>query len=132
MTSTAITIEELRGSAAGALRVEADLRQDAALLFQPDAQLQILPAHDDQVLHSSDLSASLPVAWLPRGRYRLDCRLHGLDLPAGDYRLRLILFAEMARERTVLADRFARVSVERGLEPSGESVAWNRDRSMPL
>ena len=120
-----IAIEELHGSAAGALRAEAFLRLDAGLVFQPDAQLQVLPANGDRVLHSSDLSASLPVAWLPRGRYRLDCRLHGLDLPAGDYRLRLLLFAEIARERTVLAERIAPLAVERALEPSGEPVAWS-------
>jgi len=135
-----LAIEGLHGTVAGALRAEALhvkalLRLDAGLVFQPDAQLQVLPANGDQVLHSSDLAAALPVAWLPRGRYRLDCRLHGLDLPAGDYRLRLILFAEIARERTVLAERLAPLSVERALEPSGQPVAWSLDSlpgSMPV
>jgi len=86
-------------------QLEAVLRQDAGIAFRPDAQLQILPAQGHEVLYARDLSASLPVAWLPRGEYRLRCELHDLDLPAGDYRLRLILFAELACERTVLAEQ---------------------------
>jgi SAM-dependent methyltransferase len=102
---TDMMIEHLSVSLTGTPGVDARLRQDAAIVFGPDAQLQLLPLQGQEVLYSSDMSATLPVAWLPRGEYRLQCRLHDLDLPAGDYQLRLILFAEIARERQVLADR---------------------------
>jgi SAM-dependent methyltransferase len=99
-----MNIEQLSTSLADTLHVEAKLLQDSALLFQPDAQLQILPSDGLQPRYSCDLSASLPAAWLPRGEYRVGCHLHDLDLPAGDYRLRLIVFAEVGRVRTVLAE----------------------------
>jgi SAM-dependent methyltransferase len=124
LTATTVIIERLDGTAAGVLRVEALIRQDAAMTFQPDAQLQILPAVGDEVLHSTDLSTSRPVAWLPRGRYRLDCRLHDLALPRGEYRLRLILFGELARQRTVLAETQRPLSISPALEPTGGAVSW--------
>jgi SAM-dependent methyltransferase len=120
-----MNIEQLSVDAKGEVRVDAVLRQDAPLLFQPDAQLQILPAQRDEILYTGDLSASLPVAWLPRGDYRLQCHLHDLDLPAGDYRLRLILFADLARERTVRADQSLPLRLPQPREVEGlRKPAW--------
>jgi len=136
-------IEHLSASLSGAPCIEARLRQDEALLFQPDAQVQILSADSGEVLFSRDLSAALPVAWLPRGSYALTCHPTGLDLPAGDYRLRLIVFAELARERTALADESMSMRVPQALTAPGlrkeawslqslpgtlpvENLAWNR------
>jgi len=98
-------IDNLSISLAETPRVDAELKLSTALLFQPDAQLQILPASGGQVLYSRDLSASLPVAWLPGGEYRLRCHLHDLNLPAGEYRLQLMLFGEIAQKRESLAVR---------------------------
>jgi len=124
--ATTMKIEHLSASLSGAPRIEARLRQDEALLFQPDAQVQVLSADGGEMLYSSDLSAALPVAWLPRGEYALTCHLHGLDLPAGDYRLRLIVFAELARERTVLAEESMSVHVPQALAAPGlQSKAWS-------
>jgi SAM-dependent methyltransferase len=136
-------IEQLGVSLADTPRVDARLCQDAGIAFGPDAQLQVLPPQRDEVLYTCDLSASLPVAWLPRGDYRLQCHLHDLDLPPGDYRLRLILFADIDRERTVLADhtipvRFTEPFAAAGLRkpawsleslagtPPVEGLAWSR------
>lgn len=126
------------------LRVEAVLQQASAVLFRPDAQLQVLPAEGGDVLYSSDFGAAgFAVAWLPRGEYRLSCRVDDLRLAAGDYRLRLIVFAETAGERCVIADEVipfpnpAPLNSE-GLErpawslrsrrgtPPVESLGWNR------
>jgi SAM-dependent methyltransferase len=123
-------IEELNVSVAGVLRIEAQLRQDAALTFQPDAQLQVQSADGRELLHRSDLSAYLPTAWLPRGRYRLDCRLQDLALPRGDYRLRLILFAEVARERKVLAESVAPIGVADDVAATGAQCGWTLE-SLP-
>jgi SAM-dependent methyltransferase len=98
-------IDQFSFSQAGAPCIDAVLQQDASLAFQPDAQLQVLPAEGRDILHTSDLSATLPVAWLPRGNYSLQCRLEDLELPAGDYRLRLILFATIGGERQALTEK---------------------------
>jgi len=119
-------IEQFSASLAGAPRVDARLRQDAGIAFGPDAQLQILPLRGQEVVYSRDMSATLPVAWLPRGDYRLQCHLHDLELPAGDYRLRLILFAEIARERTVLADQSMPLGLPQPLAAAGlRKPAWS-------
>ena len=83
MPSTAVTIEHLTVSAEEVLRVEAQLNQDAAILFEPDVQVQIHQADGTGLLFSGDLAASLPVAWLPRGGYRLQFRLESPGLPPG-------------------------------------------------
>lgn len=136
-------IEKLDITLAQTPLLSAALRQDAGIAFGPDAQLQILRLQAQEVLYSRDMSAAVPVAWLPRGDYRLQCHLHDLELPAGDYRLRLILFAEIARERTVLADqslpfRLPQPLVAAGLRkpawslqslpgtPPVEDLAWSR------
>jgi SAM-dependent methyltransferase len=106
--------------------VQATVRQEAGIVFRPDAQLQILPPQGHEILYSGDLAATLPVAWLPRGKYLLQCRLGDLGLPPGAYRLRLILFAEIARERTVLADQTFPLQLPRTIM-AGESArpAWS-------
>ena len=58
-------IEQFSASPAGAPRVDARLRQDAGIAFGPDAQLQILQLQGHEVVYSRDMSATLPVAWLP-------------------------------------------------------------------
>jgi SAM-dependent methyltransferase len=119
-------IEHLGLETTGTLRVDAHLRQDAGIVFGPDAQLQILPPQGQEVLYSRDLSTTLPVAWLPRGEYALRCHLHDLDLPAGDYRLRLSLFAELARERTVLADHSIPLRLSEKRTAAGlQQPAWS-------
>jgi SAM-dependent methyltransferase len=111
--------------------LDASLRVDSGLLFQPDAQVQVLPAQDGQVLYSADLSATLPIAWLPRGEYALRCHLHDLALPPGDYRLRLIVLAEVARERRVLAERVAPFTWPGSVDAGGlQRAAWSL-RSLP-
>jgi SAM-dependent methyltransferase len=136
-------IENPSISLTDAIHVDAELKLDDALVFQPDIQLQILPPMGDGVLYSHDLSACLPVAWLPRGRYRLRCHLADLELPAGDCRLRLIGFGEIAHDRRPLADTtIAFVNPQAratgGLHPPAwslqslpgtvpvEKLAWNR------
>jgi SAM-dependent methyltransferase len=119
-------IENLSISLAQAPRVVAELKLASALLFQPDAQLQILPASGEDVLYSHDLSTALPVAWLPGGEYRLQCHLHDLSLPAGGYRLRLIVFAEVGRERRALADRALPFSNPEVIAAEGlQQPAWS-------
>jgi len=98
-------IEQLSISLSEEPRVSALLGLDSAIVFQPDLQLQILPSEEWEELYSRDLSAaSYAVAWLPRGDYQISCHLHDLELPAGDYRLRLIVFAEVGGERTVMTE----------------------------
>ena len=124
-------IEKLEIALAQTPFLSAALRQDAGIAFGPDAQLQILPLQGQEILYSRDMSAALPVAWLPRGDYRLQCHLHDLDLPAGDYRLRLILFAEIARERTVLADQSMPLRLSQPLAAAGlRKPAWSLE-SLP-
>jgi SAM-dependent methyltransferase len=119
-------IRNLSISLAETRRVDAELQLASALLFQPDAQLQVMAADSGEVLYSRDLSAALPVAWLPRGDYVLSCHLHDLDLPAGDYRLRLIVFGEVGRQRERLADSSIPFSSARGATAEGlQKPAWS-------
>jgi SAM-dependent methyltransferase len=121
-----LVIEKFVVSGDGSLLADAQLRQESALLFQPDAQLQILRADSPDVLFSGNLAASLPTAWLPRGEYRLQCCQHGPALPPGDYRARLILFAELARQRTALTDRTVPFTIAQGVEVDGpREPAWS-------
>jgi len=124
-------IENLTLSLLDTPRVDAGLRLSPALLFQPDAQIQILPIEGSEVLYCRDLSATLPVAWLPRGEYGLCCHLHDLELPAGDYRLRLIVFGEVARERRTLAECATGFALPQAVGAGGlRQPAWAL-RSMP-
>jgi SAM-dependent methyltransferase len=96
-------IQQLELSLGGTPRVSATLAQKSAVLFQPDIQIQLLPQQGDDVLYARDFSAAAyPVAWLPRGEYHLQCHLHDLNLPAGEYRLRLIVFAVVGGQRQAL------------------------------
>jgi len=111
--------------------LDAGLRVDSGLIFEPDAQVQVIPAEGGQVLYSGDLSAALPIGWLPRGGYELRCHLHDLALPPGEYRLRLILFGEVARERRVLAEDSVAFSYSAGPDSGGlQQAAWSL-RSTP-
>jgi len=113
------------------VRIDAILRQEAGLLFQPDARLQILTPTGAETLYVRDLSAALPVAWLPRGAYRLQCHLHDLDLPAGDYRLRLILFGAVGGTRQVLTEESLPKRIPASQTMSGlRQAAWSLE-SLP-
>jgi SAM-dependent methyltransferase len=108
-------------------RVSATLKQVSAVLFEPDFQMQVLPTEGEEVLYSCDFSATgYPVAWLPRGDYQLQCHLHDLDLSAGEYRLRLIAFALVGREKTVLTEVQAVFSTPKPRKSAGLSQpAWS-------
>jgi SAM-dependent methyltransferase len=119
-------IKNLSISLAAEPRVDVGLNVVSALLFQPDAQLQVLPAEGQGVLYSQDMSGSLPVAWLPRGSYHLDCCLLDLNLPAGDYRLQLAASAEIGRQREVLAEAGVAFSTAGAIEINGPQRAdWS-------
>jgi SAM-dependent methyltransferase len=86
-------------------RVTVDLEQSAAIVFEPDARIEILALADGAVLYACDMSASgISPAWLPRGRYRIGCHLHALELPAGRYALRIAVTAKSAGARRTLAE----------------------------
>mgnify|MGYP001820098254 CR=1 FL=1 len=124
-------IENYRVLQADNVQVDAVLRQEAGLLFQPDAQLQILTPGGSQTLYVRDLSVALPVAWLPRGAYRLQCHLHDLDLPAGDYSVRLILFGAVAGTRQALAEQSLATRIPADRSASGlRQAAWSLE-SLP-
>lgn len=124
-------IEQIEASADGDLVVEARLLHSAALSFAPDAQVQVLPAEGEGIVCSSDLCRSLPVAWLPSGRYRLRARSFAPRLPAGRYRIRLIVFAEIARERAVLDEATVDVEISEPTAPTGpRAPAWSLE-SLP-
>lgn len=137
-------IHRLEISLAATPRVSATLTQTAPVLFEPDVQVQLLPAGGDEILYCCDFSAAgYPVAWLPRGSYKLECRLEDLDLPSGDYRLRLIVFSASGGERIALHEDSVGFSSPEGAARDGlsqpawrlesapgtvavEELAWNR------
>jgi len=120
-------ISQFEWSLPGIPRVSATLKQASAILFEPDFQIQVLPVQDDDVLYSCDFSAAAyPVAWLPRGEYQLQCHLHDLNLPAGEYRVRLMVFALGGGERTVVTEDQAAFSNPSRLQAAGLSQpAWS-------
>lgn len=86
-------------------RVTMELDQSAAIVFEPDARIEILAPADGAVVHAMDMSAAgISPAWLPRGRYRIGCHLHALDLPAGRYALRAAVSAKSGGERRTIAE----------------------------
>lgn len=112
-------------------RLEADLNQDAGLLFEPDAQLKITAVDGQEVLYLCNLNATLSVPWLLRGGYHLSCHLHDLSLPAGDYCLRLAVSAEIGRQREDLADTAITFTVPTATTVNGTRRANWSLRSMP-
>ncbi len=97
-------IQQLNISSTEIPRVSAVLKQSSAVIFQPDVQLQIFSSDGSQVLYSCHLgAAAYPLTWLPRGEYRLECALHDLGLPAGDYRLQALVSADKGGDRESLA-----------------------------
>ena len=124
-------IANLAITLADATRVDAVLKLEGALAFQPDVQLRILPPTGDEPLYCRDLSAGLPLAWLPRGEYGLGCHLNDLELPPGDYRLQLIGFCEIGQERKPLAELAIPFNNPRPLASAGlQQPAWSV-RSLP-
>jgi len=137
-------IDQLEISLAATPRISATLKQSAAVLFEPDMQIQLLPAGGEEILYCGDFSAAgYPVAWLPRGSYQLECRLDDLDLPPGEYRLRLIVFSISGGERKALQedsvlftspDRYTRQGLSQPAwrlksapgTVAVEELAWNR------
>jgi len=107
--------------------LSAVLQQSPPMLFQPDVQLQISPGADEDILYCRDLGAAgYAIAWLPRGEYLLECRLHDLDLPAGEYQLRLIVFAEIGGERTALTESSVTFSNPEAVSVAGlNQPAWS-------
>jgi SAM-dependent methyltransferase len=95
-------IEGLDLSLADSPRVSATLRQDSAIVFEPDVQIQVLAADGNQLLHNGNLATAFSIGWLPRGEYKLQCHLHDLQLPQGNFLLRMISFSEQGRERKVV------------------------------
>jgi SAM-dependent methyltransferase len=95
-------IEGLDLSLADSPRVSATLRQDSAIVFEPDVQIQVLAADGNQLLHNGNLAPAFSIGWLPRGEYQLQCHLHDLQLPQGNFLLRMISFSEQGRERKVV------------------------------
>ena len=96
-------IEGLDLSLAESPRVSATLKQGSAMAFEPDVQIQVMAAGDNQLLYGCDLVASaFSIAWLPRGGYQLQCHLHDLQLPPGKFLLRMITFATTGGERAVM------------------------------
>lgn len=94
-------IEGLEISLAETPGVSAMLGQDSAIVFLPDVQIQVLAGDDEEPVYRCDLSSAFPIAWLPRGEYRLQCHLHDLQLPPGNFRLQMKTFEESGRERLV-------------------------------
>jgi len=136
-------IKNLSFTPAATARVDFELQLTSLLLFQPDVQLQILPADGTGALYSRALSGALHVAWLPRGDYLLQCHLHDLELPAGDFQLRLTGYAGPGDERGALADMSIPIHIpvtvsHGGLQrpawslqaqpgtPPVQDLAWNR------
>lgn len=113
-------------------RISANLKLDAAILFNPDIQIQLLSEQSGELFYSRDFSASADaIAWLPRGDYRLQCHLHDLVLPAGKFRLRLIFFAEMRGQKTVVNESSTSFSNPSARPSDGLSQpAWSL-QSMP-
>jgi SAM-dependent methyltransferase len=125
-------------------RVAVDLAQSDAIVFEPDARIELLAAGSGDVVYACDMSAAgLSPAWLPRGRYRLACHLHDLDLPAGRYALRAVVSAKSGGERRAIAEAGIAATLEtprssRGLARPAwslqsapgtvpvEELAWNR------
>jgi SAM-dependent methyltransferase len=95
-------IEGLDLSLAESPRISAILRQDSAMVFEPDVQVQVLAADGNQQLHNCNLAAAFSIGWLPRGEYQLQCHMHDLQLPQGSFLLRMITFSEQGRERKVI------------------------------
>ncbi|MEJ2402089.1 MAG: class I SAM-dependent methyltransferase [Xanthomonadales bacterium] len=100
---------DLKFTGAEPPRVTVDLEQSAAIVFEPDARIELLAEADGAVVHACDLSAAgISPAWLPRGRYRIGCHLHAVDLPVGRYVLSMTVTAKSAGARqTIAQDRVA-------------------------
>lgn len=120
-------IQQLEFHPDGVPRVSAGLVQASAVVFSPDFQVQIGAPGGDQVLYHCNFSeADYAVAWLPRGEYRLQCHLHGLNLPAGEYRLRLVCRAVTGGTQAVLAERSVSFSNPSDTAASGlNRPAWS-------
>jgi SAM-dependent methyltransferase len=119
-------ISQLDLSLPGTPVISASLQQSSAVLFEPDVQVQVLSAQGDDLLYSCHFSAARAVAWLPRGAYQLQCHFHDLNLPAGDYKLRLFVTAVVGGERKLLAEEQLAFSNSAPLETAGLSQpAWS-------
>lgn len=85
--------------------ISAELILPDAIVFQPDVYVEILQLDTNGARYSQNLSeAGWSIAWLPRGRYQVHCHLHDLNLPAGNFRLRMIVFSVVEGTRTAMSE----------------------------
>lgn len=119
-------IQDLQITLSDGPAVSARLSQASAIVFQPDIRVQVLPAGASEPLYGRNLaSAGFSIAWLPRGEYRLQCHLHDLDLPPGEYRLRLVAVAAVGGVRAVVDEASAPFTLNRPLAAGGlGQPAW--------
>lgn len=120
-------VSHLTLSFSSPLRVRADIGQTASLLFEPDLQLQILEAGSSNLVYSRHMhAAGLGISWLPRGRYRVECALHDLELPAGDFELRAVASAAIGGDHSVTGERSTRFHNPAPIEAAGvRQPAWS-------
>lgn len=119
-------ISQLNFSLSEGPALSASLNQTPAILFEPDIQIRVLPDRGEEVLYSSAFSSAYPVTWLPRGEYQLQCHLHDISLPEGDFRLHLVVSAVVGGQRQVMAEGHVAFSNPVALQSAGLSQpAWS-------
>ena len=137
-------IKDFQITSSGGLAFSATLRQSSAIVFQPDVRVQLLREGEKKPFYARDLAgAGYAIAWLPRGAYLLQCRLHDLDLPAGGYRMRITAAAEVGGARRTEDDAWSDFRLATPLSAAGlgqpawqlqsaagtpaiEELGWNR------
>lgn len=126
VVSKFMQISQLELSLSETLSINAGLKQISAILFEPDIQLQVLPEQGDDVLYGGDFSSAYPVTWLPRGEYLFQCHVHDLNLPAGEFRLHLMISAVVGGQRQVITQAEAAFSNSNALHTEGlTQPAWS-------
>ncbi len=86
----------------GALNLHLDLQIDAHLLADLDGCL-LLSAGDGQARFTRWLGQDgWDIAWLPRGHYRLSWHCSSFAVPAGDWRLKFVMYQKQGGQNLVL------------------------------
>ncbi|MBS0590205.1 MAG: class I SAM-dependent methyltransferase [Proteobacteria bacterium] len=95
----------------------------APIAFDIDVSIDIFTADGTQVGHSQMRAQGWHAWWLPRGKYAAYAMAPALDLPSGNYRVQVALWAKIDDAETRIADAALRLDVTDGVG-NGPSLSW--------
>ncbi len=96
-----------------------------AVAFELELLVEIGISGESPLYRGSSRDEGCRINWLPRGAYSVDWIMPRLALPAGDYLVRVVLFARQQRHQQPLAETGVMVRVLGDMADSPQRAHWH-------